>query len=385
MNHADHCLALLESLSGQMAIALGRYCKGKMLVLAGQYGQASELFAQGLQFCRELPSKHLEFTGLMLRAYSWLKQENPDCCKSDLKAALGIAATEQDYWTFPFWDHTMLTRLCAFALQQNIEMDYVIALIRKWRLLPPKEMYALESWPWSIYIHTLGRFSVLVDETKVPPKGKTLEMLKVLIALVARDVHLQSIGDLLWPDAEGDQAQQNLKTTLHRLRKIIGQQALQLNDRKLTLDPKRVWVDLWAFDRLLNELESSPDNQLEKHVLQVFDRYRGGMLPGETSSWIHSPRERLRNRFLRITGQATERLCQLGHWQAAIDCYRKALETDPLAERFYIGLMRCHHQLGQMAEGLAVYARCREILETELKTSPSTESEQWHALFRQAD
>jgi two-component SAPR family response regulator len=277
----------------------------------------------------------------------------------------------------------MLSHLCAFALQQGIEVDYANALVRKWRLLPPEGMYAFESWPWPIRIHTLGRFSLLVNDAKVPPKGKSLEMLKILIALGGRDAHFQAIGDLLWPDAEGDQSQQNLKTTLHRLRKIIGQQALQLNEGKLTLDPKRVWVDIWAFDRLLTALESSPDDQLEPRVTQVIDRYRGGILPGETHSWLQAAQERLRNRFLRIVGQAAERLCDLGQWHSAIDCYRKALETDPLAERFYIGLMRCHHQLGQIAEGLTVYTRCREILKTELQVSPSAETEQWFALLRQ--
>lgn len=381
---ASHVVALLETLSAQMPIALGRYCKGKVLVLTAQYEQAHELFTQGLQFCREMPSKHLEVTGLMLRAYSWQIQENTEACKTDLKAAMAIAAAEQDYWTFPFCDHKMLSHLCAFALQQGIEVDYANALVRKWRLLPPEGMYAFESWPWPIRIHTLGRFSLLVNDAKVPPKGKSLEMLKILIALGGRDAHFQAIGDLLWPDAEGDQSQQNLKTTLHRLRKIIGQQALQLNEGKLTLDPKRVWVDIWAFDRLLTALESSPDDQLEPRVTQVIDRYRGGILPGETHSWLQAAQERLRNRFLRIVGQAAERLCDLGQWHSAIDCYRKALEIDPLAERFYIGLMRCHHQLGQIAEGLTVYTRCREILKTELQVSPSAETEQWFALLRQA-
>ncbi len=75
--------------------------------------------------------------------------------------------------------------------------------------------------------------------------------------------------------------------------------------------------------------------------------------------------EQLRRRFLGIIGSAAERFCDQEQWHAAIDCYKKALETGPLTERFYIGPMRCHHQLGQMAV-LAVYRRCQERLANEL-------------------
>ena len=384
LEYAHQGMELLGQASAQIGMALGNLALGKILVQLGDHHTALWHFAQGLQFSREMPSPHLEFTALMLRAYSWLKQDDETACKTDLQQALQIAANRSDYWTFPLWDSEMVSRLCLFALQRDIESNYVRALIRKWQLNPPGEIMPPEFWPWPVRIHALGRFSVSYGEQPAKPAAKVAEMLKALIAMGGRDIAEQQISDHLWPDAEGDQARQSFKVTLHRLRKLIGQESLLLSDGRLSLDPRRVWVDVWTFERNLSVMEKSKDEMLPQIAAEMIDSYQGGLLPGETVAWILSARERLRSRFLRIIGQAAERLCELGQWQTAIDCYRRALETDPLAERFYRGLMRCHYQLGQAAEGLAVYQRCQETLASELQISPSRETEQLQQLLRQS-
>ncbi len=367
-----------EGLAVHMPTALGRFGLAAVLVETGEYAQADGLFELGLQFSRALNSLHLEFLGLMLRAYSWLKQGDEKACRTDLERALGIAAGEHGYWTFPLWDGRKVSQVCAFALQRGIEPDYVRALIRKWRLLPPEETAAPAFWPWPVRIHTLGRLCVLVDDKEVKPSGKTREMLKAIIALGGCDVHGQRISDLLWPDAEGDQARTSFKITLHRLRKLIGPQCLLQNDGRLTLDPRLVWVDSWTFERSLTELESAAEEELGNLAAEAVHGYQTGFLPDDDAPWLRTEQERLRNRFLRVIDQAAAGLCRQKQWQAAMECYQSALDTDPLAERFYQGLMRCHHRLGQAAEGLVVYRRCQEVLAAGLGIQPSPPTESLH-------
>ena len=58
----------------------------------------------------------------------------------------------------------------------------------------------------------------------------------------------------LWPDVDGDAAQRSFDTTLHRLRKIMGDdRVLVLRDGKLSLDGRYCRVDVWAFERLLGQ------------------------------------------------------------------------------------------------------------------------------------
>jgi two-component SAPR family response regulator len=86
-------------------------------------------------------------------------------------------------------------------------------------------------------------------------------------------------------------------------------------------------------------------------------------------------RERLRSKFLRTVawlGQSLEQSCK---WQEALECYRKGLEVDDLAEELYRRLMSCYASLGQKAEALSLYHRCRKILSLVLGIAPSSETE----------
>ena len=86
---------------------------------------------------------------------------------------------------------------------------------------------------------------------------KPIEMLKALIALGGRDVGETRLSEALWPDTDGDVAHSAFSVTLHRLRKMIGHSALQLNDSRLSLNPDMCWVDVWACEQLLNQTESN--------------------------------------------------------------------------------------------------------------------------------
>ena len=66
----------------------------------------------------------------------------------------------------------------------------------------------------------------------------------------------------------------------------------------------------------------------------------------------------------------------------AIRCYEKALEVDDLVEEFYQHLMICHQQLGRRSKALAVYSRCRSVLEARLGIEPSARTEALLATLR---
>jgi DNA-binding SARP family transcriptional activator len=58
----------------------------------------------------------------------------------------------------------------------------------------------------------------------------------------------------------------------------------------------------------------------------------------------------------------------------AMDCYRRGIEADPLAETFYQGLMRCLAAAGRQAEGAAVFRQLRQTLSVVLGIPPSARS-----------
>jgi two-component SAPR family response regulator len=190
--------------------------------------------------------------------------------------------------------------------------------------------------------------------------------------------------DILWPDADGDLAHKSFEMTVQRLRRLIGSdEVVQLQERRLSLDLSTCWIDVRELEGLIETIDAawkSGEPSSDGHWLQLSEMalamYKGHFLPADSSQpWVLSSRERLRSKFLRLIirlGSHWERNFQ---WQKAAEVFQKGLEVDGLAEEFYQHLMRCHHEMGQRAEAVSVYNRCRALLLSSLGIPPSRKTE----------
>lgn len=149
----------------------------------------------------------------------------------------------------PLWNDTDMSMLCAIALKQGIETEYVSKLIAAHRLAPPKEIADPGAWPWPVRIYTVREFRIEMDGTPLAFSGKVqkkpLEMLRVLIERggEATEGH---IADILWPDADGDMAHNSFKMGLSRLRNLIGKESIRNQDGRISINPSYCWVDALA-------------------------------------------------------------------------------------------------------------------------------------------
>jgi two-component SAPR family response regulator len=157
-----------------------------------------------------------------------------------------------------------------------------------------------------------------------------------------------------------------------------------MQEGKATLDPFICWVDAWAFERILEQMETSwKDIRSREHSLEFEEMaknaiglYKGHFLSAdEEYAWTVSCRERLSSKFIRLVTRVGEDLEETKQWRRAVEYYRKAIEIDDLTEDFYRDLMICHQRLGHWAEGIKVYNRCRKILSANLGAVPSPETE----------
>ncbi len=309
-----------------------------------------------------------------------------------------------------------MARLCMKALESGIEVEYVRHLIRKRQLMPLTPPLHLDQWPWPVKVYTLGGFELLRDEKPVVSPGKVqqkpLSMLKTLIAFGGKSVSESQLIDALWPEAEGDAANRNLDTTLHRLRKLLGDdEAILLQEGQVSLNDQRVWTDAWGFERLLCRVEdmwkqkeqghefvaakdpACPDPAFRRPQADIEETirltekalalYKGHFLPGDAKEpWTISLRERLRTKFLYYTKALGKYRQQSGRYDLAVECYQKGIEIDDLAEELYQQLMICHHKLGQEAEVVKVYYRCRAMLQKAFGLEPSTKTKEIYSSIR---
>ncbi len=234
-------------------------------------------------------------------------------------------------------------------------------------------------------IHTLGRFAVQAHQHPVAltrqRRHKPFELLQALIALGGRDVHSETLAAALWPDADGDQAQNNFDVTLHRLRRVFEMKELfLLHDRRLTLNSQLVWVDVWAFERTINHgdrlLARSDDalvlRQMSRYSERLLNLYQGAFLEREAvRPWMLSLRERLRSKLLRYIISAGQVWENRREWHLAVRLYQKGLEIEPLGEALYQRLIICYRDTGKLSEALNVFHQCRKQLAEQLQIQPA--------------
>jgi hypothetical protein len=230
-----------------------------MLMLDRQFDAALDQLTQALDFAQKMGSDLLEFHARIAQSYCYLELGQEDRGLDALRLALAIGRRHHYMNCHPWWLPKVMARLCARALDAGIEIDYVQHLIKKRGLLP--ECPEVEAWPWPLKVYTLGRFALVKDGEPIRALGrvqnKVLDLLRVVIALGGRGITSEAVIDALWPEAEGDAGRSVFDTTLHRLRKLLGnEQALNLGGGKVAINEKVCWVDLWAFERLSNQAQS---------------------------------------------------------------------------------------------------------------------------------
>jgi DNA-binding SARP family transcriptional activator len=185
----------------------------------------------------------------------------------------------------------------------------------------------------------------------------------------------------LWPSAEAEAPKASLEVALARLRKLLDVPgAVLLADGGLRLDPRMVWSDVAAFETLEQRWQAgghgAPGERDSAAAQRAITLYRGALLAGEplaAAPW-QLLREQMGRRYTRLVVGYGAALELQSRWREAAEVYEQALARDVLAEPLYRALMRAQLQLGERAEALRTYARCRELLATVLGVTPAHET-----------
>ena len=127
------------------------------------------------------------------------------------------------------------------------------------------------------------------------------------------------------------------------------------------------------------------EGDLQRLGWRALGLYRSSFLSGadETRQTIVT-RLKLRDKLARLVSALGRKLEEKQELENAIECYRRGIDADELAEEFYQGVMRCHAALGRPAEGMAAYRRLRQTLSVVLGVQPSESSEQLMQLLGRA-
>lgn len=170
------------------------------------------------------------------------------------------------------------------------------------------------------------------------------------------------------------------------MRKLIGiDEAIDLSGGGLSLNPGYCWVDAFSFEGILSRVymgkseSKMGSKKAKKDEIELLEKcmelYKGTFLAKDQHKpWSVSYRERLKDKFIRCINELGNRYERQGDVEKAIECYQKGLEADELTEDFYFNMIRCYKTLGQNAEAVNTYHRCRKILASALGIEPSLQT-----------
>ena len=362
-----------------------RYGLAQILIEQGELDEATKELDAVTNLSRETRSTVLEFMCLTGKAWLLLKQGREQDGLRHLNEAMTLGRKHAFQSMVWWWHPEMMSRLCAWALAEGIEIDYCRRLITARNLKLEDPPYGLDDWPWALKIHTLSRFEVLINgrspQFSAKTQKKPLELLKALIAHGGTAVDAEKIMDDLWPDAEGDMAHSAFSTNLNRLRKILSKrETIHLHDGKLTLDPDTCWVDTRAFEALIEEANGLWGKDGNKGAVAAYEKafsiYRGPFLAEEPlQHWMVPLRENLSMRYQRSLINLGKALEDQDRYEKAIEWYEKGLNADNLEEAFYRRLMICYQKLGRHSDAVKVYRRCKKAFARFLGVPPSEKTE----------
>ena len=190
--------------------------------------------------------------------------------------------------------------LANVALHRGAEVGVTRRLIALWDLPPPQRTNVHNEWPYRVDIRCLGHFTIQLDGQRISTgsgkaQRKPRELLFHLIIANGRDLEQDWLADELWPDADGDQAVHSLTTTIYRLRKLIGAQAVIHEDSHVRLNPLCVSTDLGRLRDALRHLgdETRPTRDRMAAFDLALQLYQGPLMPGVSLSPVVLERQRL--------------------------------------------------------------------------------------------
>lgn len=376
LDHSRQALSLVEIAAYSFGRALCHLTLAVVLYETGEREAARQHLRSTRAIGASMGSRQVEFGCSALEAHWMFEAGDAAAGRAALARTLGLSR-EMDGAPLYWWPRTRVVWFYATALEHGIETDHVCSLIRRLDLAPEDSAVAPDNWPWPVKLHTLGRFSVTVQDQSLRSSGKQqrkpLDLLKLLVTRGERGLPVEQAAEMLYPDRAGTKAYKSYAMALHRLRKLIGDASVLTGDGRLRLNPRVCWVDAWTFDALLtDDLSNAAEQRLERAV----HLYGGSFLSDECGeTWAVAYRERLHRRYLDTVLAIGRALETQRDFEAALVWYRRGLEQDDLMETLYQRIIHCCHQLDQRTEGLAAYERCRVRLRDMLGISPSPQTD----------
>lgn len=247
------------------------------------------------------------------------------------------------------------------------------------------------------HLFTLSLFGGFhVTRNGRPVTNFRTDKVRALLAYLAieaeRPHRRETLAAILWPEQPQTTSLMNLRQSLYRLRRAIGDKkatqpllritraALQWNSN----NNNHGWVDVITFHTLLEEVKQHSHQDICScascltHYQQAVSLYHGPLLAGFSlsdsepfESWLRMRQDFFHQQVLQALYDLTHAYEEKEELELAQQYAQQQLTLEPWREVAYQQLMRVLAKNGQRAAALAQYEECSEVMAEELGVKPS--------------
>jgi len=250
--------------------------------------------------------------------------------------------------------------------------------------LNPTEDYIASAYPGGWVPQALPRIYLVGTMRAVAPGGadflprgrKTRGLFACLCLAQGERISRSRIIGLLWDRSADAQARMSLRQSLSELNSIVNRHVpglVEIGRDSVRIDVRKCWVDALAI------LEASADATADNsNLVQPYSERLLEDLDGVTPAfdqWLTAERTRFEDRVRKILEAELDRLTeQNAKPEVRAAAARRLLNFEPTHEGAVRSLMMAFSQMGDRAQAIREFERCRQVLLTVLDLPPSKET-----------
>ncbi len=253
----------------------------------------------------------------------------------------------------------------AFELEA---VDYLLKPISRERLAKTvnRLMKPPKSKEQHLFVTCFGGFRVLAHQENGDiinwrsPKVEELFAFIICKGSVSRD----EIADTLWDGFTPEKALKNINSTIYYIRKALQQYGLEncliTTHRQISIDTKKVFCDLYEFERLQKGAWNTKQT-LEK----LNELYRGELFQGKIYEWSFAKAHVLEERLIFNLLKSAEQLEDQEQHEKAQCMYLRVLDLNPYHEMANRNLISNYMKSGKEQKAKQVRLKLEQILSDE--------------------
>jgi len=238
----------------------------------------------------------------------------------------------------------------------------------------------------SLYVKTLGEFTVFVDGEEIKSKkwgrDKTVQLFQFLLtARHRKSLHKEQIINRLWEDAGMKEGDRDFKVALHGISKVIEPERKSRTESKYIvrqgvtyqLNMNSICVDSEMLDEYIvlgNQALGNDQKIATKAFQQATKLYEGTYLPNRLyEDWANTERERIQVLALGAFTNLSELMLDQNPSES-IRLAQEIILIDNSWEDAYRIQMQAYNLNGNRPAALKTFDKCSKVLEKEFGIEP---------------